>query len=112
MNGVTLSPEQLAELKESIKAEVTKELTGKDPHTHIEKSPFNKVRDKWARCMGPLHKAFGNYRYARMWDCIRLMSTYAVGCDYVREFTESKAEKAGEIAEYLCKYIIEEREKN
>ena len=51
---VLLSPEDLEIIKSQIKAEVIKELTNKDFHTHMEHDPFNEVRRKYAEYGGPL----------------------------------------------------------
>jgi hypothetical protein len=101
----------LVKLKAEIKAEVIKELTERDFHTQNtpKNDPFNAVRMKFAKCKGPLNETFGNYTYARVWESIRAISAACTGTKYIRDLSPIKSEKAAEIANYLCEYVIEQR---
>lgn len=110
---VLLSPEDLETIKSQIKAEVLKDLTQQDFHTHMERDPFNDVRNKYAKYGGPISQAFGNTcPCGTAWEMIRKLSVLCVGLRYVRDLTPEKSEKAAKIAEYLCKYLIEKRNEN
>ena len=107
---VLLSPKDLETIKSQIKAEVIKELTNKDFHTHMEHDPFNEVRRKYAQYGGPLSQAWNNtYGWAQAWEHIRRLSVMCVGIQYVRDLTPEKSTKAADIAEFLCKLVIQKR---
>jgi hypothetical protein len=108
-----LSPEDIETIKAQVKAEVMKELAQQDFHTNLEKDPLNEVRTKYAKFDGPLCKAFGKeYGWMAAWEHIRKLSMLCVGLRYVRDLTPEKSVKAAEVAEYLCKYLIEKRSNN
>lgn len=114
---VLLSPEDLEIIKAQIKAEVMKDLAQQDFHTAQKSDPFNEVRNKYAKPQGPIYKVFQNaggyvYGWGQAWEAIRKLSILCVGCRYVRDLTPEKSEKAAEIAESLCKYLIEKRQDN
>ena len=110
---VLLSPEDLEIIKAQIKAEVMKDLAQQDYHTMVRNDPFNEVRSKYAKCKGPLYEAFnGTAGYARAWEMIRRLSVMCVGLRYVRDLTPEKSAKAAEIADFLCKFLIEKRAEN
>ena len=97
----------IEKLKAEIKADVLKELTRKDYHNPQKYgSSFNEIRGKYK---DELHKTFGNITYWKVWERIRDLSKYIVDVEYQRDFSPSKCEKAAEIAEFLCKYAIEQR---
>jgi hypothetical protein len=103
-----VTDKELQQLKNDIKAEVLKEITGKDYKAVNSKSGvFDKVRDKYRM---PLLEKYGVYHFDQVWVHIRRLSCYMAGVKYVRDLTPSKEMIAAEIAERLCNMAVEDRE--
>jgi hypothetical protein len=103
-----MTKDEIDQLKADIKAEVIKELTGKDyKSTNCGTGAFASVRNKYRK---DFLKTFGVYHCAMVWDNIRRLTCYMVGVKYIRELTPSLEIKAAEIAEKLCVMAIESKE--
>jgi hypothetical protein len=103
-----MTKDEIDQLKADIKAEILKELTGKDSVTPTsDRGLYNKVRSKYKN---KLYAVYGVYHYAQVWDHIRRLSCYMAGVKYIRELTPSSEIKAAEIAEKLCIMAIESKE--
>jgi hypothetical protein len=100
--------DDIERFKAEIKAEVIKEITGKDYKAANSKTGvFDEVRDKYKK---PLRDTFGICVWSEVWDNIRRLSCRIAGVRYVRDLTPSMEFKAAEIAETLCKMALESRE--
>jgi hypothetical protein len=100
--------DERAKLIADIKAEVMKELTGKDlKSVNSTCGPFDMVRGKYQK---PLYEKYGTYYYAQVWEHIRHLSCYMVGVRYVRDLNPSKEEIAAKIAEELCEMALRNEE--
>jgi hypothetical protein len=103
-----MNQDERIKLIADIKAEVVKDLTGKDfKSVNSKYGSFDRVREKYRK---PLYEKYGCYYWAQVWDNIRRLTCYMVGVRYVRDLTPSKEEMAAEIAETLCNMALEERE--
>ena len=106
---ILLSPGDLEKIKAQIKSEVVQELKDSAVKPNIQ-DPFAEVRKLYASYKGSLYYAFGGTYWAAAWECIRKIATYCVGEKYVRDLIPNgKAGEAAEIAEFLCKYLLEKR---
>lgn len=101
-----MSNEEIQKLKADIKAEILQDITGK-PLKHDRNGVFDEVRDKYK---DELHKAYGTYHYDQVWQCIRKLSCYMAGVNYVRELSPSLEFRAAEGAEVLLQMVIKARE--
>lgn len=102
-----MTKEEIEQLKADIKAEVIKELTGKDAVIPVsEKGLYNRVRNKYK---DKLYQVYGVYHYAQVWDHIRRLSCYMAGVKYIRELTPSSEIVAADYAEKLCIMALESR---
>ena len=98
------------ELKADLKAELIKELTGKDLRIANDKSkPLAIVREKYRK---QLYEKFGIGTWANVWDSIRKLSVYRTGNIYLRDLKPSDEEEAAVFAENLLIQMGLEEETN
>lgn len=103
-----MSEEELKLLKAEIKAEVLKDITGKDYKTANSKmGVFDQVRDRYKK---PLYDTYGTVTYWKVWEHIRGLACLMSGVRYVRDLSPSKEMLAADIAEKLCQMAIQQKD--
>jgi hypothetical protein len=97
-------------LKADLKAEIIKELTGKDlKAAQTGPGPLKLLLEEYR---GPLYEKYGVYVWAQIWDCIRKLAVYKQGKTYVRDLLPSEEKAAAEFAESLLLQFTEEELKD
>lgn len=100
-----MDTQEIEKLKADVKAEILKEITGKDYQTNGSKlGVYDEVRKKYKK---PLLDAYGVYHFDQVWQIIRRLSCYKAGVKYVRDLNPSKEIEAARFAELLCKQMLE-----
>lgn len=94
METVTLTVEQLEELKEQIKQEIKEE----------RKSGYNKPMVNVER---KYHWQLVHINAGSTWNSIRTMTAYLLGCKRSIDIAVEKQEESAKIAEKLCIEVIQ-----
>lgn len=88
-----------------LKAEIIKELSGKDLRVAQDKSkPLSEIYTKYK---DQLHEKYGNVTYANVWDCVRKLAVYRAGHRYVRDLLPSEEVEAAIFAEEILIKMLE-----
>lgn len=89
-----------------LKAEVIKEITGKD--LRVAQSDPKPLKELYNQYKKPLYEKYGIVTWATVWDCIRKLVVYKMGHRYVRDLLPSEEEEAAEIAEVFINMMLDE----
>jgi len=82
-----------------LKAEIIKELTGKD--LRVAQDSSRPLAELYKKYKEPLFKKFGTVTYHQVWECIRKLATFKTGHRYVRDLLPSEEKEAAEFAESI-----------
>jgi hypothetical protein len=91
-----------------LKAEIIKELTGRDLRVANDNSgPLKEIYKKYR---DPLYKKYGVGTWAQVWDCVRKLATFRAGHRYVRDLLPSEEKEAAQFAESILTEMLSETE--
>ncbi|NRG47348.1 hypothetical protein HRF87_21720 [Bacillus sp. CRN 9] len=94
-----MSEEEKKLLVADLKAEIMKDLTGKD--FRVAQDTSKPLAALYAKYKKSLFDKFGPVTYAQVWDSVRKLATYRSGHKYVRDLLPSEEVEAAEFAESL-----------
>ncbi|KYG28152.1 hypothetical protein [Alkalihalobacillus trypoxylicola] len=99
-----MTEKEIEMLKADLKAEIIKDLTGKDLRVAQDKSKplaevYNKYKDE-------LHKKYGNVTWGNVWECVRKLAVYRAGHRYVRDLLPSEEVEAAKFAEQILEEML------
>lgn len=100
-----MTTDEFDRLKIELKAEIVEELSKKDYRAANDLSkPLGQVYTEYREA---LHKKYGTYQWAKVWECIRGLSIRKAGCVYVRELHPEAEEIAAGFARKLCLEMLD-----
>ncbi|MFC0188464.1 hypothetical protein ACFFJY_09215 [Fictibacillus aquaticus] len=101
-----MNDEEKGLLIADIKAQVIKELTGKDFRVAQDNTKaLNVVYQKYRKA---LYDKYGVGTWAVAWDCVRKLAVFKLGKRYVRDLLPSEEDRAAEFAEALLNQLLED----
>lgn len=86
-----------------LKAEIIKELTGKD--LRVAQDISRPLQVLYSKYRDALYKKYGTVTYAQAWDCIRKLAVFKTGKKYVRDLLPSEEVEAAEFAENILNQL-------
>lgn len=99
---------KLEKLKADLKAEILKELDGRDyKAANAKTGAFSKVREEYK---SKLYDTYGTVWYWQVWENIRKLSLHMAGVRYVRDLTPSLEENAASYARILCEMAVKKED--
>jgi hypothetical protein len=106
--GLKVTEQERALLIADLKAEIIKDLTGKDLRT--AQSGPGALKELYQEFRGPLYEKFGVGTWASAWDCIRKLAVYKQGKTYVRDLLPSEEKEAAEFARGILLQLVDVEE--
>nr|WP_207627507.1 MULTISPECIES: hypothetical protein [Bacillaceae] len=92
-----------------LKAEVIKELTGKDLRV-AQGNESKALMELYHKYKDTLYKKYGVGTWAQAWECIRKLAVFKMGKRYVRDLLPSEEKEAAEFAEGILMQLLDEGE--
>jgi hypothetical protein len=103
--GLKLTDQERTLLIADLKAEIIKDLTGKDLRT-VQSVP-GALKDLYQEYRQPLYDKYGVGTWANIWDCVRKLAVYKIGKTYVRDLLPSEEQEAAEFAKSILVQFFE-----
>ncbi|GIN88679.1 hypothetical protein J6TS2_50650 [Heyndrickxia sporothermodurans] len=99
-----MNAEELQLIKADLKAEILKELTGKDLRS-TQENKSKPLANVWTKYREPLFQKFGTVTYHQAWECIRKLAVLKTGHRYIRDLLPSEEMEAAEFAESVLNQL-------